>query len=56
MVLPDLRITYGLMVMKMILLYFCYEIIMGEVREPAGKVAVLTVGAFLVVMVRGLMG
>jgi len=56
MVLPDLRIAYGLMAMKMILLYFCYEIILGEVRESVGKVAVLTVGAFLVVMVRGLVG
>jgi len=56
MVLPEFHITYGLMVMKTILLYFCYEIILGEVRESVGRVAALTVGVYLVVVVRGLMG
>ena len=56
MVLPDLRIAYGLIAVKIILLYFCLEIIMGEVREEVGKVSALIIVAYLVVAVRGLMG
>jgi len=56
MVLPELRATYGIMVMKTIILYFCYEIIIGEIRERIGHVAALTVAAYLVVAVRGLIG
>ena len=56
MVLPDLRIAYGLIAVKIILLYFCLEIIMGEVREEVGKVSALIIAAYLVVVVRGLMG
>jgi len=56
MVLPDLRIAYGLIAVKIILLYFCLEIIMGEVREEVGKVSALIIVAYLVAAVRGLMG
>ena len=37
LVLPELRLQYGLMAVKTIILFFCYEIIMGEVREKIGK-------------------
>ena len=56
MVLPDLRIAYGLIAVKIILLYFCLEIIMGEVREEFWKVSALIIAAYLVVAVRGLVG
>jgi len=56
LVLPELRLQYGLMAVKTIILFFCYEIIMGEVREKIGKVAVLTVAAYLVVVIRGMIG
>jgi UDP-GlcNAc:undecaprenyl-phosphate GlcNAc-1-phosphate transferase len=54
--LPELRLQYGLMAVKTIILFFCYEIIMGEVREKIGKVAVLAVAAYLLVVVRGIVG
>ena len=51
--LPDLRAQFGIMTMKTILLFFTYEIILGEDRENVGKVALLTVTAFVIVAVRG---
>lgn len=56
LVIPQLRANYGIMAMKTIILYFCYEIIMGEYRERIGQVAALTVAAYLVVAIRGLVG
>lgn len=56
LVIPQLRANYGIMAMKTIILYFCYEIIMGEVRERIGGVAILTVAGYLVVVLRGLIG
>lgn len=55
-IIPQLRANYGIMAMKVIIFYFCYEIIMGEYRERIGQVAALTVAAYLVVVVRGLIG
>ena len=56
MVLPDLRHAYGLTVVKTITIYFCYEIVLGEAREEIGKVGSLTALAYLIVVVRGLVG
>ena len=56
MILPDLRHVYGLTVVKTIAIYFCYEIVLGEAREEIGKVGSLTALAYLIVVVRGLVG
>jgi UDP-GlcNAc:undecaprenyl-phosphate GlcNAc-1-phosphate transferase len=54
--LPDLRAQFGAMAMKTIVLFFTYEIVLGEVRDKVGKVALLTVTAFVIVAVRGVVG
>lgn len=54
--LPDLRAQFGAMAMRTIILFFTYEIVLGEVREKVGKVALLTVTAFVIVAVRGVVG
>ena len=54
--LPELRLQYGLMAVKTIVLFFCYEIILGEARDKIWKVAALTALAYLVIAVRGLAG
>ena len=51
--LPDLRAQFGAMAMNVIMLFFIFEIILGEVREKIGKVALLTIAACVVVAVRG---
>jgi len=56
LILPELRLQYGLMVVKTIMLFFLYEIILGEIRDKIGTVAVLTVAAYLIVVIRGLTG
>jgi len=53
--LPELRDLYGIIVVKIVMLYFCYEILMGELREHIGQVAALTALAYLIVAVRGLL-
>ncbi len=54
--LPELRLQYGLMAVKVIVLFFCYEIILGEARDRIWTVASLTGLAYLVIAVRGLVG
>lgn len=54
--LPELRLQYGLMAVKVIVLFFCYEIILGEARDRIWTVASLTGLAYLVIAVRGLLG
>lgn len=56
MFLPELRMRFGLMAVKTIVLFFCYEIILGETRDKIWKVAALTALAYLVIAVRGLAG
>jgi len=52
--LPGLREQFGLLGVKMILMFFAFEIIFGEVREQLGKPALFTFLAFAVVAARGI--
>jgi UDP-GlcNAc:undecaprenyl-phosphate/decaprenyl-phosphate GlcNAc-1-phosphate transferase len=54
--LPEIRTQYSLMVMKAVVLFFCYEIVIGELRGKIGTLAVVTVTAYLIVVFRGLGG
>jgi UDP-GlcNAc:undecaprenyl-phosphate GlcNAc-1-phosphate transferase len=56
LVLPDLRDLYGVMAVKIMILYFCYEIIMGEVREDIRQVGGMTAAAYLIAAARGVIG
>ena len=51
--LPGLREQFGPLGVKMILMFFACEIILGEVRDKLGKPALLTFLAVAVVAVRG---
>jgi len=51
--LPGLREQFGLLGVKMILMFFACEIILGEVRDKLGKPALLTFLAVAVVAARG---
>jgi UDP-GlcNAc:undecaprenyl-phosphate GlcNAc-1-phosphate transferase len=51
--LPELWVQFRVMAMKMIILFFTYEIILGESRDKIGLVALPTAAAFVVVAVRG---
>lgn len=51
--LPESWEHYRDMVVKIILVFFTYEIIIGEVRDKIGKVALITMFALLVVTIRG---
>jgi len=52
--LPGLREQFGLLGVKMILMFFACEIVLGEVRDKIGMSALLTCFAFAVVAVRGI--
>jgi len=55
--LPDLRTQYGMMAVKIIIFYFCYEIVMGEVRDnKVGFAESLSAGAYIIVAIRGMIG
>ncbi|SEM27864.1 UDP-GlcNAc:undecaprenyl-phosphate GlcNAc-1-phosphate transferase [Syntrophus gentianae] len=52
--LPGLREQFGLLGVKMILMFFACEIVLGEVRDKMGMPTLLTIFAFAVVAVRGI--
>lgn len=51
--LPELWVQFRVTAIKTIILFFTYEIILGELRDKIGPVALMTVVAFAVVAVRG---
>lgn len=53
--LPELWAGFRLSAIKTIILFFTYEIIMGESRDKIGTVALSAVVAFSIVAVRGLL-
>ena len=53
--LPELWAGFRLSAIKTIILFFTYEIIMGESRDKIGTVALSAVTAFSIVAVRGLL-
>ena len=57
--LPDERIQsfhMGLVAAKIIVLYFSYEVLIGELREDLKRLALATLPVMVVMAVRGLMG
>ncbi|MEN6624060.1 MAG: MraY family glycosyltransferase, partial [Smithella sp.] len=52
-ILPDLWVQFREMAVKIIILFFTYEIILGESREKIGFVTLMTIVAFTVVALRG---
>lgn len=53
--LPELWAGFRLSAIKIIILFFTYEIVMGESRDKIGAVALSAVIAFSIVAVRGLL-
>lgn len=53
-ILPELWVQFRVMAIKTIILFFTYEIILGESRNKIGLVSLMTVVAFAIVAVRGL--
>ncbi|MEN6373164.1 MAG: MraY family glycosyltransferase [Smithella sp.] len=51
--LPELWVGLRVSAIKTVILFFTYEIIMGESRDKIGRVALSTVAAFALVVVRG---
>jgi UDP-GlcNAc:undecaprenyl-phosphate GlcNAc-1-phosphate transferase len=57
--LPDERIQsfhMGLVAAKIIVLFFSYEVLIGELREDLKRLVLATIPVMVVMAVRGLMG
>jgi len=52
--LQDLRYEFGAVAIKTVVLFFIYEILLGEARKEIGRVAILTLVAFAVAVLRGI--
>jgi len=46
------ELSIGLVAVKIIILYFCYEVLLAELQEKFGRIALSTIGALLVMAAR----